>query len=438
MNKKLLALILALCMALSLLTGCSGSTGTADGSAAPAVDERTQAVMDALTEALPKEAEADVVSYLTDGALKADTVIMTAGDKDITAGYYLFWLGRELSSVNSYYQQFGQTLELDAEFAEGQTMLEYLHSAAERYVRTFNAIEQKAAEKGVTLTEEQEKELEEYVAGLDGVSMAYYGTTLEDQRAAYTQNLLSPTLKDKLIELGELEATEETMADYIKDNGHANCRYILFEVASDADKKTDKAQKKKAKAAYDELSKLEGDALLEKFQEYQKENPDGNTNEFSFDNTSGIDEGFRTTALSLKENELGMSDKTGFGYFVILRLPVDVESLKDGYLEETYGSMMEQWGEELELKDTDERAKLDEKAVLTKLMELQSSLNTAAQEASAAYDAAQAAADGSAAAEGAAVGETAADQSAETSAAAGSAEASAAAEGDAAASASAS
>lgn len=405
MNKKILGLILALAMALSLLTGCSGTTGSADGSAsssASAVDERTQAIMDALADAMPEEAQADVVNYLTDGALKADSVIMTAGGKDITAGYYLFWLGRELSQMNTYYQQYGQTFDLDAEFVEGQTTLEYLQSSAERYVRTFTAIEQKAEEKGVKLTEEQEKQLEGYVASLDDLSMSYYGTTLEDQKVAYTQNLLSPTLKDKLVELGELEATEETMADYIKDNGHANCRYILFEVASDADKKTDKEQKKKAQAAYDELSKLEGDALLEKFKEYQKENPDGNTNEFSFDNTSGIDEGFRTTALSLKENELGLSDKTGFGYFVILRLPVDAEPLKDGYLEETYGNLLEQWAEEVELKNTDEMEKMDVKAALTKLLEMQNTMNTAAQEASAAYDEAQAAAEASAAAEGAA------------------------------------
>ena len=420
MNKKILALILALAMALSLLTGCGAPANGADGSASPAVDERTETIMAAVTEALPEEATADVVGYLTDGALKADSVLMTAGSRDVTAGYYLFWLGRELSSMNSYYQTYGQTLSLDEEFTEGQTVAEYLHSAAERYVRTYCAIEQKAEEKGVTITDEQAKELDEYISSLDDASMTYYGTTLEDQKAAYTQNLLSPTLKDKLVELGELEASEATMADYIKDNGIGNCRYILFQVAEDADKKTDKEQKKKAQAAYDELSKLEGDALLEKFQEYQKQNPDGNTGEFGFDSTSSIDEGFRTTAEGLKENELGLSDKTGFGYFVILRLPVDVEPLKESYLEEAYANLMEQWAQELELKETDEMAKLDEKAVLTKMMELQTSVNNAASEAATAYDEAQAAAEASAAAEGSAAAETA-GTAADGSAAAGTA-----------------
>ena len=421
MNKKILALILALAMALSLLTGCGASTKGGDGSAAAQQpDERTQAIMTALAQAVPEEAEKDVVSFLTDGALNKDSVIMTLGGKDVTAGYYLFWMGRELSSMNMYYQQYGQTLKLDEEFGEGQTVQDYLHSAAENYVRTYCTIEQKAEENGLKLSAEQEKDLADYMSGLDEASVTYYGTTLKDQEATYKQNLLNSVLKDHLTGTGEISATDETMADYIADNGIANCRYVLFPVQESEDKKAnkkaDKEQKKKAQAAYEELSKLSGDELVKKFQEYQKQNSDGNTEEFSFNSSSTINEGFRAKVLELKENEVGITDKTDFGYFVLLRLPVDVEPLKSEYLEKAYNDMLTKWGDEAELKTTAEYDKLDEKAVCEKLMELQNTMNTAAQSAAETYDAAQAAADASAEGSAAPELEAAAEQEPEAAA----------------------
>ena len=418
MNKKFIALILALAMALSLLTGCnSGKSGDASASAAtdPA-DEQTKLIMEAVAQVIPEEAQADVVSYLTDGAVKADTVILKAGDKDVTAGYYLFWLGRELSSVTSYFSQYGMTMDLDQEFSEGQSLLDYLKEQSLSAVKTYCAIEQKAEEKGVKLSAEQEKQLEEYVASLDTASVTYYGTTVEDQRATYTQNLLSDALNGKLKETGELNATDETMADYVRDNGYYNCRYLLFEVAQDADEKTDAEQKAKAQAAYDELSKLSGEEQLKKFQEYQKENPDGNTDEFQFDATSTIDEGFRAKVEGMEENELGMTDKTNFGYFVLLRLPVNTEPLKESYLSEAYSNLVKQWAEELPVEETDEMKKLDQKAAATKLLELQSSMNDAAQKAVAAADASSAEGSAAAIAEASVVADAAASTDADASA----------------------
>ncbi len=417
MNKKFIALILALAMALSLLTGCnSGKSGDASASAAtdPA-DEQTKLIMEAVAQVIPEEAQADVVSYLTDGAVKADTVILKAGDKDVTAGYYLFWLGRELSSVSSYFSQYGMTMDLDQEFSEGQSLLDYLKEQSLSAVKTYCAIEQKAEEKGVKLSAEQEKQLEEYVASLDTASVTYYGTTVEDQRATYTQNLLSDALNGKLKETGELNATDETMADYVKDNGYYNCRYLLFEVAQDADEKTDAEQKAKAQAAYDELSKLSGEEQLKKFQEYQKENPDGNTDEFQFDATSTIDEGFRAKVEGMEENELGMTDKTSFGYFVLLRLPVNTETLKENYLSEAYSNLVKQWVEELPVEETEEMKKLDQKVAATKLLELQSSMNDAAQKAVAAADASSAEGSAAAIAEASVVADAAASTDAEAS-----------------------
>lgn len=418
MNKKFIALILALAMALSLLTGCnSGKSGDASASAAtdPA-DEQTKLIMEAVAQVIPEEAQADVVSYLTDGAVKADTVILKAGDKDVTAGYYLFWLGRELSSVSSYFSQYGMTMDLDQEFSEGQSLLDYLKEQSLSAVKTYCAIEQKAEEKGVKLSAEQEKQLEEYVASLDTASVTYYGTTVEDQRATYTQNLLSDALNGKLKETGELNATDETMADYVRDNGYYNCRYLLFEVAQDADEKTDAEQKAKAQAAYDELSKLSGEEQLKKFQEYQKENPDGNTDEFQFDPSSTIDEGFRAKVEGMEENELGMTDKTSFGYFVLLRLPVNTEPLKETYLSEAYSNLVKQWVEELPAEETEEMKKLDQKAAATKLLELQSSMNDAAQKAVAAADASSAEGSAVAIAEASVVADAAASTDADASA----------------------
>jgi parvulin-like peptidyl-prolyl isomerase len=297
--------------------------------------------------------------------------------------------------------------DLDGEFSEGQTTADYLKSSAEQAAKTYYAIESEAEEQKITLTKEQEKQLEDYVNSLDATSVAYYGTTAEDQRTTFKQNLLSEGLNKKLTDSGEIAATDENLAQYVKDQGLYNCRYILYDVAEDADEKTDKEQKEKAQAAYDELSKLSGEEQLKKFQEYQKQNHDGNTDEFSFNPTSTINEDFRAKVESMKVGELGMTDKTSFGYFVLLRLDVDTESLKEEYLQKAYNDRLTQWAEEAEAKPTAEMDKLDVKAVCTKLLELQNSINDAAQAAVSAdessaegrvpvVDAAEAAAEGSA------------------------------------------
>ncbi len=390
MYKRILALLLSLSMALCLLTGCS--TSSADSSADASVqagdpaDGDNQAVMEAINAAIPDEAKKDVISYLTDGALNKDSTILTVNGDNVKASYYLFWLARELNNLNLFYTQYGMPLDLSSEFREGKTIAQYLQESAENGVKTYYSIEQKAEEEGLELTDEEKAAVESYVAGLDDASVIYYGTTLEDQRTTYSQNQLNSELNAHLTETGELSATEETIQDYIKDNGYYNCRYILFQVAEDASEEDDAAQKEKCQQAYDELSKLEGDALLAKFQEYQKDNPDGNTDEFTFDSTTSLTEGFREKLAELKEGELGMTDKTSYGYFTLLRLPVDTESVKSDYLQSAYHDMVSGWADGAEVKNTAEFDKLDVTAVCTKLLELQNLMNDAAQNATAAAE----------------------------------------------------
>lgn len=382
MNKRIFALVLSVCMALSLLTGC-GSSSSGDSSVSG--DAST-----AVSAEIPAEALEDVVSYLTDGALTSDTVVMTVGGTDVTADYYLYQLAYSANMMNLTYQYYyGTDIDLSMEVSEGQTAAQYVQNAADSTVKGYFALEQQAAEMGVALTDEEQESIDSYQFSSDANDLLYYSTTASAMTHLYQQYSLSSSLQELLYgEGGELAPTEETIQDYISSNGLYNCRYILCQVSEDATEEEDAAAKQKCQDIYDELSQLEGEELLAKFQEYQAENPDGNTDEFSFNDSSSLTDGFREKLAELEIGQLGMTDKTGYGYFTLLRLDVDTDSVKEDYISSSYAAQMSEWGEAAECTTTEAYDKIDPLSFYENLTALQSTID--------AYEAAQTAAESSA------------------------------------------
>lgn len=352
MKRRILALVLCAAMALTLLTGCGETTN----------------------EQILEKAKKDTVSYLTDGKLKADTTVMTVAGQEVTAGYYLYWLGYYLTQMNAYASYAGQSLDLTAEISEGVTILQSIQDMTENAVTSYIALEQKAGEYGAALSEEELSEVQEYIDGQDENAMLYFCTTAEDQGKIYTEYQLGQKLQDILYgEGGEREITDQTLQDYITDNGVYNCRYILCKTEDDSTDEEVEEMKQKCQEIYDELNELEGEEQLERFKELQaEENADGNTEEYSFDSSASLVEGFREKLAEMEVGELGMTDKTGYGYFTLLRLDVDPDTVKEDYISSDFAAQMSEWSEAAEVVNASAYDSIDAQAFCENLLELQS------------------------------------------------------------------
>lgn len=347
MKKRIVALLLCVGMVLGMLTGCGELT-----------DEQKV-----------EKAQKDVVSYLTNRKLKKDTVVMKVGDQELTAQYYLYWMAYTLSQMSTYYSYFGYELDLDEEISEGVTMADSVREMAEDNAVNYMLMEMKAGELGVALSEEMAANKEEYIAAQDERNVLYFCSTIEDQGRIYEQYQLGAALREKFYGAGgDREATDETLKDYVKDNGIYNCRYILCQPEDSEDKASVAEAKAQCKAYYKELKKLKGDEQLARFMEIQAEaNADGNTEEYSFRDSDSLVDGFRETLAELEIGELGMSGKTDYGYFTILRLDVDMTSVLEEYNASDFSAQMEEWREAAEITHETAYEKIETKTFFENL-----------------------------------------------------------------------
>lgn len=373
MKKKLTALLLALTMALTLLTGCSGSS--------------TAAETDPVLASLDAGAVDDVVDYLTDGTLKSTDTALTVDGEEVPAPFYLYWVAYQMSSL----AQSGVTADqLDTELSEGQTAADFLKENSKTYAVYYYSMAKAAEEAGLTLDEEEQAQADEYVEGLEPAAMLYYSTNADAQRIVYEQYLLGQKLQDTLYGEGSEDApSDEDLTAYATELSYYTCRYILFPLTdgdgNEVDSDTQKAQCQKV---YDELKAVDAAELEDTFQTYQEQynttenGADGNTDRFTF-SASSVVSGFADTIDTLEDNELGMTEEaTSYGYFVILRLPLELDestmtTLRSSYVSDRFDSDIQDKVAQTEVEWTDAASELDIKAFCTKLAALQQEITSA-------------------------------------------------------------
>ncbi len=379
MKKKLTALLLALTMALTLLTGCSGSTIGAE--------------TDPILASLDAGAVDDVVDYLTDGTLKSTDTALTVDGEEVSAPFFLYWVAYQMSSL----AQSGVTADqLDTELSEGQTAADFLKESSKTCAAYYYSMAKAAQEAGLTLDEDEQSQVEAYLEGLEPAAMLYYSTNEDAQRIVYEQYLLGQKLQDSLYgEEGENAPSDEDLTAYARQN-YYTCRYILFPLTDgDGNAVDSDAQKAQCQKVYDELKAVDAAELEDTFQTYQEQynttenGADGNTDRFT-SSTSSVVSGFADTVIALEDNELGMTEEaTSYGYFVILRLPLELDestesALPDSYAADRFDSDIQDKVAQAEVEWADAAAELDIKAFCTRLTALQQDIaeaQAAAQEA---------------------------------------------------------
>lgn len=412
---RLIALVLALML---VLASCGGS-----GSNSGSTPEGGAASSGAVDATLDPAALDDVVKYLTDGAYTKDSVVGHVGDREITAGQVLYWIAYQQYNMTYYYTNyFGFTLNMSDPMDDNTTVGQSLYQFGLDTALSYAVAAQHARDNGVELSEEDaalvgnlyqdnvnfygedrwnayvqagllkeedfsEEEKAEWMNthGEDFYhhSMMYYGTTAQDYETLISDFYYYNTLQEQLFGEGGAQApTEATindyMTDYINENGVVWARCILFPTADldDAGKADMKAQ---ADAVMAELSALSGEELSNAFTEQQTAHDKsgyaaGEVQHYT--NTDSLVDGFYDGITKLQPGQLGMTDETDYGYFILLREDENrsdlTELVTNEYVSTTYDSLIAQWTKEYDAKC--EMPDLDLDSFYEKLGSLQKTL----------------------------------------------------------------
>lgn len=234
----------------------------------------------------------------------------------------------------------------------GKTYSELLQESAIQSLLQYHIIESKAAENDIELGEDGEAYLQEMVSGTKEGLVGADATDEEFAEALLSQYNIDTDVMNYQIKIqyfyeqlfnkffgenGE-KLSEEDITAYLEDSGYLNAKHILWKTTddegndlSDADKQ---AQLQKAQAAAAELQAIaDQDARVTRFDEIMNAEsqdpglasyPDG----YVFSSGEMYEE-FENGTAALEFYEVSDVVTTGAGYHVILRLPIDENTVVD-------------------------------------------------------------------------------------------------------------
>lgn len=332
------------------------------------------------------------------------TTVMTVDGVDVNAEEYLYWLGYATEYVGYY--MFGDPSAIDWDMDTGNgTVSEYLVNNA-RDLAAFNqVIRNQCAERNITLTDEQEAQLDQQMAdavessgGQENFELALkeVNRTEEGLRSMYSaSNFLYASLRDQLFPAQDAASlTAGELAQWASDKGLMQVKHILFKTVDNAgnplsDEEIAAARQK----AEDTLAQLQASDDMENlFDQLMNElSEDGRY----ADGTLGAPDGylfgegemvqeFEDAAKSLKEHELSGIVETSYGYHILLRLPVDTEMAREAWAEEQDASIgnqmneqMTTWLDQADIQTNDTCASIDPKDYYERLTAYREQLEAA-------------------------------------------------------------
>jgi parvulin-like peptidyl-prolyl isomerase len=363
--KKTCCAILTICLLAASLAGCTAPGGTSS--------------------------EEDVLQKAI--GVPKDTVMMKVNGTDITAEVFCHWVG---SSINYLIQQqYSDGTIVWTDSVEEVPVPEYIKNDAAETVLLYQVVEENAVKNGCSLTEEDQKELEEYrtyyIQYMGGGDEATYLEELRLQGISEKTFLhfaevgfLYEKLYEKLYgeDSGNAPTTEDLQAyaaQYVKDQGYTDladflnqtgylyAKHILISTQDEEgnalpeEKKTEKKQQ-----AEELLAQLKASetpiALFDDLMNQYSEDPGLAQNPDGYLFTSGeMVEAFESAVKSLDENEISGLVESEFGYHIILRRP-NTEMFRNGWGQEQFTHQLETWIGEADVEYTDAFDKLDVQA----------------------------------------------------------------------------
>lgn len=378
--KKAIAIILAMIMCLILFAGCKSS-------------ELRSYSADADTE------ETTIKDYTKAyKAYKPDEVMFTVNGIDVTWSTLFYWYYYDVSQIESNYGDIDDWNSAAA-FDETTTYSEYLTEAVYNTVVQYSVILSKAAELGVTLSEEEIAEMNErWQANVDS-----YGGGDEEAFIEYLESVfLTKDLYDTLNNTSALYnaiftetygAQGEKLSDAdalskAEDMGYYRTKNLLLSTVDEsgtalADEEIAQ-QKLTAETLYAELKAISDPTALEtRFDELMAEYssdktavtyyPDGYT-----ELPGAFMEAYETAALALGDYQISEVVETSYGYHIILKLPLSASAIVEIASEteqhtlaslvaqELFAVQTENWAKEADVELSSKYEKMNLAKVLAK------------------------------------------------------------------------
>ena len=357
--KKLLWILLALGLVFVAVVGLSQkSAGTP--SPTPSAEDETIYISpvnpEPATTTVPEAPEAEPLRHVDLERLHAlypeDSVYATIGEREISWGEYYEWLGSNILSAENYMETmaaYGMPSSWESEYAEGVSLGDAVIANLSDNLRAFTGIDAFAAQRGIEVSEEEidAKKAEDKSAMLgpdasdeDWAALLVQNFLTEDiYRAQAKANLeLQKLLEDGYGENGE-KLSDEALQQYIEDKEYLRCNHILFltmdmETREPLDEETIAAKKSRAEEIAAELQSIENrEELLARFAELKTEldedsgkvhYPDG----YIFTPGTMV-AAFEETTKALSAFEVSAPVLSEYGYHIIIRLPIDADTVTD-------------------------------------------------------------------------------------------------------------
>ncbi len=383
--KRLLASALALALAAGLLSGCS--KGGEEGSSS----------VDSSSAQEPVDLASVTDLYLETAGVSGDTVVATVGEHEVTADSLLYWLYYNVD----YMMQMGLTeVPWDTDMG-GTTLARNLLEASLEMAASYCLTYEMAIKEGVTLPEGAQEELDAYLEELaqelgSQEAVEHYFWLSMATRELFEQLYLSSNydlqLQEKYFgpDSGNYPTDAEVLSYAQDEMGIYRAKHILLlthdmekpitneeGVATGEYEPLDDATIAEQKALADQLLvQLRGaedpvalfDELMNQYSEDPglAANPDGYTTQVG----QMVSE-FEETALALKDGEISDVVESGYGYHIILRLPLDPADYRDTVVASRMQEKREGWLEEYGLETTQAYDQIDPEAFSEKAAAVQ-------------------------------------------------------------------
>ena len=366
MKKIVHGIAVILLIASLLLSGC-GAADTAGPASAEAPAKETAAAEPEETEAVPaetEESEAPAEEAATEqvldyeamyAAIDPDEEVMTVNGRSVTWREYYYWLSYYAEYIQYYmdmYSYYGMTYRWsDPGDSEGTiTLADSVVIDAENHVRMICMIEEFAEENGITLSAEEEKELDDALQA-DIIDFCGEDATVEDFEKALEEENLTLELYKKFNRASMLyragfrwiygsngeKVSDEDALRFLEENGYMHATHILFmtvdyETREALDDETVEAKKRQAEETAAELQAISDPAkLVKRFSELKSEYCE-DTGKFQYPGgyvflSGKMVEEFENAYLALKDYQVSEPVLSPYGYHILLRLPPDPDAV---------------------------------------------------------------------------------------------------------------
>lgn len=286
-------------------------------------------------------------------ALDGSQIVATVGEKEMTLGVANFFLRFQQVQTETYYESMLGTGIYDMDlYGDGSTYGQNLKDDVLAQLQEYYILEEKAAEYGVELTEEQKAAITEAAALYLEENEAYANEQMTADQETIERLLTLMTIGTEMV--GEIAMDAEiTVTD--EDAAQRGFSYISISKGSGDEALTDaEIQENKDKLAAAAASALSGNTLDAAAVEQGLTAYSGN---YGKDNTSSYDEAMITALDALSEGEVSDVIETETElYLVQLTAELDEEATADRkesliatQQTEYYSEVMTAWMEEYPL-----------------------------------------------------------------------------------------